>query len=265
MGKAWPARLVCVLLNTSLSAPVRPLLESILEEATTILTEGGSVPEKIYSSTTEQGSAVSAVKAIAKASEEGQRIYSLTQANMAATLPGLNLAYETEQEIAQALRSGFNVTTHTDTLQFEGWEGAGYLRSDPVTGNGSYKISGAKNGGFFGIDNDISLLALFTEVVNGITEGFRRLITSVLGTFLGGVFDFIDISQACPTFEAAFGAIVTTYISGALTNYLIASFLAGGAGLLVGLILLLVIFLIVSFVTTIIKELIILNCETRDF
>ena len=40
MGKAWPATPFCVLLSISLSAPVRPLSETILEEATTILTEG---------------------------------------------------------------------------------------------------------------------------------------------------------------------------------------------------------------------------------
>lgn len=41
MDKVWPVRLACVRSNISLSAPVRPLLESILKEATTILTEGG--------------------------------------------------------------------------------------------------------------------------------------------------------------------------------------------------------------------------------
>jgi len=40
VGKVWPVPPACVRSNTSLSAPVRPLLETILKEATTILTEG---------------------------------------------------------------------------------------------------------------------------------------------------------------------------------------------------------------------------------
>jgi len=37
--------------------------------------------------------------------------------------------------------------THTDSISVPGWSGAGYIIIDPLTGNGSYKISGGGNGG----------------------------------------------------------------------------------------------------------------------
>jgi len=49
VGKVWPVPPACVRSNTSLSAPVRPLLETILKEATTILTEGGDDRVRIIS------------------------------------------------------------------------------------------------------------------------------------------------------------------------------------------------------------------------
>ena len=115
------------------------LLGSALEHA---------VPEQMFTTDEQPGEAISAVKALSKANAQGQRIYQLTQDNMAATLPNLNLAFETEAEIRSALNAGLTVIAHTDNVSVPGWSGAGYIIFDPVTGSGAYKIAGGANGGF---------------------------------------------------------------------------------------------------------------------
>jgi hypothetical protein len=52
-------------------------------------------------------------------------------------------------EITAALATGKEVIAHTDQLTVPGFRGSGYVITDPVTGEGVYKISGGKNGAFF--------------------------------------------------------------------------------------------------------------------
>lgn len=108
-----------------------------------------TVPEQLFATDPENPpDAVSAVKALSKASAEGQRIYQITQDNLAQALPNLHLAAATEEEISRAVRAGKWVITHTDPIAVPGWSGAGYVILDPETGIGAWKIGGGGNGGF---------------------------------------------------------------------------------------------------------------------
>jgi hypothetical protein len=218
----------------------------------------------MFSTEDEPADAISAVKALSKANALGQRIYELTPANMAETLPNLNLARETEDEIRTALNAGLTVIAHTDPMEVPGWRGAGYIIFDSDTGDGAYKISGGQNGGFSKIDGSISFVALFTEVVNDISKVFRQVISRSLGTIFGTVFDFLDISRACPGFESIAGVALTGYVSNVLTNLLVGSLFAGGVGIVVGFMFLITTLIIVSFLTDLIKQAIIYNCINRD-
>ena len=228
------------------------------------------VLEQMFSTDDEPVDAISTVKALSKANAEGQRIYQLTPQNMAETLPNLNLDPENEAAIESALNAGLEVVAHTDPVSVPGWSGGGYIVLNPVTGSGGYLISGGQSGGYSGfsgsagIDDSIALVSLFTEVVNGVSNIFRQLITGALGTVLGGVFDFIDLSSACPTGEAIAGALFTGYISNALTNLLVNFLFSGGVGLIAGIALILTIYIIISLVINLIKGAIIYNCINRD-
>lgn len=111
------------------------------------------IPEQLFAQsdpTVEKPDAISAVKAIQKASSAGQKIYQITQENMGHVLPLLKHDYETINEITRALNSGKDVTTHTDAVSIPGgWSGFGYIIVDPIVGDGAYKISGGANGSFF--------------------------------------------------------------------------------------------------------------------
>jgi len=88
------------------------LLSSALKHAT---------PEQMFSTEQQPADAISAVKALSKANAQGQRIYQMTRDNMASTLPNLNLARETENEIRTALNAGLTVIAHTDNVSVPGW------------------------------------------------------------------------------------------------------------------------------------------------
>jgi len=95
------------------------------------------------------GEAISAVKALQKASAAGQRIYHITPANQSTILGNIHHDADTMTEIKNALAAGKEVITHTDAVNVPGWSGAGYIITDPDTGAGAYKIAGGGNGGFF--------------------------------------------------------------------------------------------------------------------
>lgn len=108
-----------------------------------------AVPERMFVTPENPGEAISAVKALSKASSERQRIYQVNKVNMTTTLPNIYHDPATIAEIVVALNVGKEVVTHTDTVSVLGWSGAGYIIVDPVTGEGVYKIGGGTNGGFF--------------------------------------------------------------------------------------------------------------------
>jgi hypothetical protein len=68
--------------------------------------------------------------------------------DLATALPNLHFHPETLAEIRQALNSGKEVITHTDPISVPGWQGAGYVITDPETGAGAWKIGGGLNGAF---------------------------------------------------------------------------------------------------------------------
>ena len=90
---------------------------------------------------------VSAVKAIAIAQAEGQRIYTINQSNAATALPKLPVGGTVGQEIQSAIQAGKEVTFHERAINAHGFSGTGYIITDPETGAGAYMIEGKGNGG----------------------------------------------------------------------------------------------------------------------
>ncbi|MCP5159744.1 MAG: hypothetical protein H6975_10100 [Gammaproteobacteria bacterium] len=132
------------------------LLSSALEHA---------IPEQMFVTPENPGEAISAVKALAKANAQGQRIYHITPANQTTTLPNIHHHPETLAEIHSALAVGLEVITHTDAVSVPGWSGAGYILFDPETGSGAYKIGGGGNGGSFYLGGQFISTFLFGTLV----------------------------------------------------------------------------------------------------
>ena len=92
--------------------------------------------------------AISAVKAIAIAQSQGQKIYTINKDNAQTALPKLT---GISAEIRSAIEAGKEVTFHEKAISAHGWSGQGYIIVDPETGAGAYLIEGKGNGGWMNV------------------------------------------------------------------------------------------------------------------
>lgn len=106
------------------------------------------VPEQMYSTEEAPANGISAVKAIQLAAAEGQKIYTITQANLSIALQQIQMSSEIKADIRSAVSAGMEVTTHQQPVNFFGSQSVGYILLDPNTGAGAYRIGGGENGAF---------------------------------------------------------------------------------------------------------------------
>ena len=182
---------------------------------------------------------VSAVKAIAIAQAEGQRIYTINQSNAATALPKLPVGGTVGQEIASAIQAGKEVTVHERQINAHGWTGYGYVITDPETGAGGYIIEGRGNGGA------IEPPAWFNNVVSALVNfmgGVANQLMALLGTFLGLLFNALDALDALDVLnsgcydagEAFIRAVAFVYFVSAFG--LLLGFAVAGMGVLLGIV-----------------------------
>jgi hypothetical protein len=151
------------------------------------------VPEQMFSTPTQPVQGVSAVKALQLASNQGQRIYRITQANQAQILPNLHLDGLAMSEISQGLAAGREVIAHTDRISIPGWSGEGYIIYDPITAAGAYKITGGSNGAFLVFVGALVLVVgLFFATNVGLLFALPVLFTGAIAA-LGGFIGFQQI------------------------------------------------------------------------
>src|SRR5690606_12398456 len=174
------------------------------------------VSEEMFSTASDEAHGVSAIKALAIAQAEGQRVYTITTDNLDTALTAINADSVIEVEIRNAVLSGNEVSIHQNPINYYGWKGHGYIVFDPETGAGAYKISGGTNGSDTDVE-DGSLLSL----LGGILEfGKAAANNTVLFKWMGGlvaafgmVLDFIKLLQTYGL-EAAIGlAIANLFIT----------------------------------------------------
>ena len=163
------------------------------------------VPEQLFQTlSASPADAISTVKAISKAREDGQRTYHLTQENFGSAFPSINLSSATENEIEQAVLAGNEVIVHTDPISVPGYTGAGYIIFDPDTGDGAFRISGGQNGGV------IPFTLAFTAVLLMVIAPFAVLGSSVVLALITAVLSGVGLRS----FILAVDAILDSDVSG---------------------------------------------------
>ncbi|EDN66247.1 conserved hypothetical protein [Beggiatoa sp. PS] len=98
------------------------------------------IPELLFTNEENPGEAVSAVKALALASAQGQRIYQVTSENANTVLPVLNISADVKEEIRASVAVGKVATVSQNNITVGSWTGVGYIITDPETGAGAYRI-----------------------------------------------------------------------------------------------------------------------------
>jgi hypothetical protein len=78
----------------------------------------------------------------------GQKIYTITQANLNEILPKIQASSLTKGNIISSVNAGKTVTVHEREVTVPGRRGTGYMVIDPVTGDGAFMISGGGMVGF---------------------------------------------------------------------------------------------------------------------
>ncbi len=106
-----------------------------------------SVPEQLFSTPDAPAQAISTVKALKIANDQGIPIYTVNKENFGTLYWELQLDQQTKDDIANAVNAGKVVTVSKTNINFNGWIGCGYIITNPETGAGGYMISGGSNGG----------------------------------------------------------------------------------------------------------------------
>ncbi len=192
------------------------------------------VPEQMFSTPEAPAEGISAVKALAIAAAEGQRVYTITQENLNEALAAINLSAETETEIRNAVNVGKTATAHESQITFGNWVGSGYLLIDEQTGAGAYKIAGGSNGGLLSFSGTI--LGALSSLV-GLMKFFYEvpLISKLFGNFLGPLGDVLgildtamEIVEACADNPSA-SYFMTWLMVTLMTFWAVLSFFIGAA------------------------------------
>ncbi len=142
------------------------------------------IPVNMFSSQGQRAQGISAVKALAMASAEGQQIFTITNENLETALASIILAEDTETEIRNSVNAGYVVTAHEKQINFNGWLGEGYIITDPVTGDAAYKISGGGNGGFILLVGMLMIAILAVIVVSSMVAGPFTFFLGAVGLVL---------------------------------------------------------------------------------
>ncbi len=128
------------------TGPSMSLNENLIPEQ---LFDDPKTPEK-------EAQGISAVKALQIAAQQGQTIYTITQANYSAVLPKLNHSQDVMTDVSNAINAGKEVTISQTQVHAFGWSGTGYIVLDPTTGVGGYLIGGGADGGWTALADSLA-------------------------------------------------------------------------------------------------------------
>lgn len=112
---------------------------------------GGSMAEgaswNILSGTTYRSIGLSAATLLARAIDEGQRIFQIDETNVNVALQQLQLYVDAENEIRQAAQQGLIIIAHEREISQSGWSGSGYVIYNPFTNGSLQRVEGGFAGG----------------------------------------------------------------------------------------------------------------------
>jgi transglutaminase-like putative cysteine protease/cell wall-associated NlpC family hydrolase len=89
---------------------------------------------------------VSAAKLLKIANQQGIPIYTIDSGNINTLLPQLQVSNEAINEIKNAVNAGKKAIVSQTNIQYNDWNGVGYIILDPASGAGAYMISGGLAG-----------------------------------------------------------------------------------------------------------------------
>ncbi|QEY16817.1 sugar-binding protein [Cellvibrio sp. KY-GH-1] len=189
------------------------------------------VPEQMFSTETDKAQGISAVKALAIASQQGQKIWTINQSNLDLALSRINLGADAENDIRNAVNAGKIATAHEARINFIGWVGEGYILLDQNTGAGAYMISGGGNGAAFAVGTVLG--ASLSYVVLG-GPGAKVIATNVLPFILAFAIPFmivlLSMTEYLTNDNNEVDRVLGCFLLGLLSGVTLGGAVAGGTG-----------------------------------
>ncbi|WP_225911535.1 transglutaminase domain-containing protein [Desulfuromonas versatilis] len=167
------------------------------------------VPEVLFSTPGNPVQAISTVKALKIANDQGIPIFTVNQANIATVLPQLQIDQQVKNDIQNAVNAGNEVTVSKGNISSNGWTGCGYIITAPETGAGAYMITGGGNGA------DVQALLLLGEILLYCLAAAGAVAIALLAIIFAGVPG--AFAATLPTFASGIAAIVEAYTAITLT------------------------------------------------
>lgn len=128
---------------------------------------------------------VSASRMLKLANQQSIPIYTIDSTNINALLPQLQVSSEVKSDIQNAVNTGKKVIVSKNNVQYNDWNGVGYIVLDPVKGSGAYLISGGMAGADLSKPLPTSqreFSALYARLCNQTREIILQTASSLLGT-----------------------------------------------------------------------------------
>jgi hypothetical protein len=154
------------------------------------------IPEKLWvdPNAAVKAEAISAVKALSIAAQQGQEIYTIERNNIAAVLPKLQVSQGVKDDISNSVNAGRVATVSEKNISQSGFTGVGYILTDLDTGSAAYKISGGSNGAYF---LGITTGALFIASVEMLVTMPASMIAAAVIALIGiSILTIVALSQS---------------------------------------------------------------------
>jgi transglutaminase-like putative cysteine protease len=104
---------------------------------------------------------VSAARLLRLANQQGISVYTIDGSNIDTILSQLSVSSVVINDIENAINAGKKVVISKTGVQYEGWNGIGYIILDPATGAAGYMISSGTSGGMTGRQPATSVRSIF--------------------------------------------------------------------------------------------------------
>ncbi|MCC7516576.1 MAG: hypothetical protein IT470_04465 [Pseudomonadales bacterium] len=179
------------------------------------------MPEQMFSTPDNPAHGVSAVKAIQLAAQQGQKIFTITQANVETVLAAINLSADIKDEIRNAAYAGKEITTHERYVSYFGGTTAGYLILDPRTGAGAYMLDSGEDGGVLkGSEYLVKTVGYYLDALVSLASHYKTPLPPVFENVVRFLqiakltIDLLQKGTKCKNFEAlAIFLAITTILS----------------------------------------------------
>lgn len=144
---AWKGVYVDAGLRAIEAVPEKQVTDSRSRDFMQLSALHGSILENLVLEEAVNTEAISTAKLLALANASGMPVLTLTKDNSAALLPALPFSAEIKKDIADAVNQDFSVKIPDREIDYRDWQGVGYIKEDPATGEAGYMLSGRIAGG----------------------------------------------------------------------------------------------------------------------